>query len=57
MLYKLKFEIYFLVMETRESEKLFLLVWPRQESNLYRSFRKRQFYPLNYEAINIGTQI
>ncbi len=27
-----------------------ILKWSRQESNLYLEFRKRSFYPLNYET-------
>ena len=32
---------------------IFLLWYPRQESNLYLEFRKLLFYPLNYEGLNL----
>ena len=34
-----------------------LLLWSRRESNPNQTFRKRLFYPLNYETNHISTKI
>lgn len=44
------------LLKGKKKESTFLTMyfpreWSRQESNLYLEFRKRSFYPLNYETI------